>query len=260
MWDDPWAVVAATEGTRMPLPAANLPLGFSFACTLDRPADLPAWRTLVGTHWTPADLVERLAGAWIACLSFEGFLVATCVLRPHTAGPFWILETLVSRKKGSAHGLLRQAIRFLCDLGGPPSIFFTWELSLMQLAGTLWKGWWRAIRSIQTTWIWTADCFCHHKGLHVNNQRFRMPTIITAPTWSVTVSDSGLEDGWGYVLAFSGEPDWPAVAAKGRWLSLWAYGPRPPGTWGFTSHVVVIGALNYAGVPPAWLTAEVASS
>lgn len=87
-----------------------------------------------------------------------------------------------------------------------------------------------------------------------------MPTVITGPLWSATVSDSGLEDGWGYVLAFSGEPDWPAVATKGGWFSLWSYGARPGPDWGFTSHVVVTGAINYAGVPPAWLSAEVASS
>jgi len=87
-----------------------------------------------------------------------------------------------------------------------------------------------------------------------------MPTVLTGESWSATVSDSGLEDGWGYVLSFTGEPDWSAIAKKGGWLSLWAYGPRPPGPWGFTSQVVVTGAVNYAGVPPYWATAEVASS
>lgn len=256
MWDHPWALVAATEGTRLPPPLPILPDGFSFACYSGLPPD--TWRTLVGTHWTPADLAERLEGTWIACLSFHGILVATCVLRPHKGA--WILETLVSRKKGSANWLIRSAFRFLWDRVGPFSLFFTWELSLLQLAGTVWKGWWRAIRAVHSTWIWTADCFCHHKGLHVNNRRFRMPTVMTGGSWSVTVSDSGLEDGWGYVLAFTGEPDWPVIATKGGWLSLWTYGVRPPGPWGFTSQVVVTGAVNYAGVPPQWATAEVASS
>jgi len=257
MWDHPWAVVATTsEGTRLPPPLPILPAGFSFICSLGAPPE--TWIHLVGTHWTPAELAERLEGAWIACLSFEGALVATCVLRPH--GSCWILETLVSRKKGSANWLLRCAFRWLWDHVGPTPLFFTWELSLLQLAGTFWKGWWRAIRAVHSTWIWSADCFCHHKGLHVNKNRFCMPTVITDGTWSVTVSDSGLEDGWGYVLAFTGSPDWPAVAAKGGWLSLWTYGARPPGPWGFTSQVVVMGAINYAGVPPQWASAEVASS
>lgn len=91
-----------------------------------------------------------------------------------------------------------------------------------------------------------------------------MPTVIASPdqSWSVTVSDSGLEDGWGYLLEMTGHqtPDWSVVAAKGGWLSLWSYGSCPGPGWGFTSHVVVVGAINYAGAPPPWISAEVASS
>jgi hypothetical protein len=261
MWDHAWAHVASIEGTLLPPPIPILAEGYSFACYSEYPARPQTWIALVGTRWSPTELVERLTGTWIPCLFFNGNLVATCVLRPLRPNQ-WILETLVSRQKGSADPLIRSAFRFLWDHGGPFSLFFTWELSLLQLVGTWWKGWSKAIRAVRSTWVWTADCFCHHTGLHVNNSRFVLPTVIQPPdhSWSVTVSDSGLEDGWGYVLDFTGSPDWTAVAKRGGWLSLWAYGSRPGSDWGFTSHVVVVGAVNYAGEPPRWITPEIAYS
>jgi len=260
MWDHAWAHVASAGKTSLPPPLPDLTEGFSFTCYAGYPADIQSWIALVGTRWTSADLVERLKETWIPCLFFEGRLVATCVLRRSEGG--WILETLVSRRKGSAEPLLRSAVRFVWGQWGPFSLFFTWELSLFQLVGTWWKGWSKAIRAVHSTWVWTADCFCHHKGLHVNKGRFVMPTVIEPPdhSWSATVSDSGLEDGWGYVLDFTGSPDWSSVAKRGGWLSLWAYGPRPGSEWGFTSHVVTVGALNYDGSPPRWATPEIAYS
>ena len=258
MWDHPWVSIASQEITTLPPPPPRLEKGFIFRC-LRAPSDMTAWIRLVGTHWTPADLVERLADAWIAELEWQGDLVATCVLRPVKKGQ-WVLETLVSRKKGAAHPLLHSVIWWLWNFSGPFALFFTWELSLLQLAVAGWKGWIKALKAVYSTWIWTADCFCNHNGIHVNSARFRMPTLLKGSGWSALVSDSGLEDGWGYVQKFSGSVDWSAVAKRGGWLSLWYYGSSSPGEgWGFTSQVVVVGALNYVGVPSLF-TAEVASS
>jgi hypothetical protein len=262
MWDHPWAAVATAGVTTLPPPVPVLADGVAFHCYPGYPSDVGTWISLVGTHWTPVDLVQRLEGAWICELTAKGVLVATCVLRPLHHNK-WILETLVSRQKGSAYPLINSAFRWLYDHVGPFSLFFTWELSLLQLAGAYFKGWLRAARAVHCTWIWTADCFCRKEGLHVNRARFVMPTVITGPSWSITATDSGLEDGWGYVHSFTGEPDWSTVAKRGGWLFLWYYGPTAPGPlWGFTSQVVVTAAVNYDGPVHRhqWVTAEVASS
>jgi hypothetical protein len=266
MWDHPWAHVATAGVTTLPPPIPVLADGIAFRCFEGYPSDIATWIVLVGTHWTPADLIQRLEGAWIAELSLHGTLVATCVLRPldHIRSK-WVLETLVSKQKGCAYPLINSAFRWIYDRVGPFSLFFTWELSLWQLAGAYFKGWGRAVRAIHSTWIWTADCFCRKDGLHVNRARFILPTIIRHPAddWTVTISDSGLEDGWGYVHSFTGYPDWSAVAKRGGWLFLWYYGAASPGPlWGFTSQVVVVGAVNYDGTLPLplWISAEVASA
>lgn len=253
IWDDPWTLVAMTpEGTRLPPPRTPL-AGLRFVCEQVADLDLEIWNELVGSRWTPAELRQRLADAWIPCLFLGADLVATCVLRPKP--DMWILETLRSRK-GYGTALMRAAIPWIYDFGGVFTLAYTWELSLPGLAGAWWRGWLGSATTLQYGWHWSADCGFCPQGWTPIGERITLPSLIG----SAVVSDSGLGDGWGYVLAYTGEPDWAAVAKKGGWRSLWMRATTAPKGWTWTGECIVVGFLNYAGQSVDWITAEISFS
>jgi hypothetical protein len=200
---------------------------------------LDAWIALVGTRWLPHQVLERLAGAWIPCLFQGDELVATCVLRPKG---LWILETLHARK-GFGTPFLRSMVVWLYKHDGPFSLGYTWELSLAGLVGAWTKGWLASANQIQYGWSWslhTSCSFCSKES----DPRFVVPVVIQTEKGIAIVSDSGLRDGWGTVLAYRGDPDWALIAREGRWISLWMRASRHPSGWIWTGEIVVVGVLN----------------
>jgi hypothetical protein len=277
IWDDPW-IAAATDRsgpartfcTLLPPPRPVLPVGLTFTClmTSDITATLwSEWRDLVGTTWDVEALVERLAGAWIAVMrDSSGTLVGTCVLRSRS-GALWLLETLRAFK-GVGTPLMRSVMTWIWDRGGPFMLGFTWELTGPQLVTAWWRGWLAAAATVQFGWSWRRPqgeengcLFCPSKDKH--RPLLRLPTLIGGTT---VVTDSGLGDGWGYVLAIrssSGTPDWTAVCERGGWRNgLWMRSASaPPGDgWRPTGEIVVVGLLNCwdtASIPLEWITAEI---
>jgi len=240
-------------GTRLPPPRSPLAAGLRFICVQVTDLDIEAWIELVGCRWTPAELRVRLKDVWIPCLIKNGDIIATCVLRPKP--DMWILETLRSHK-GYGTPLLRAAIPWLYDHAGPFTLAYTWELSLPGLAAAWWRGWLGSATTLQYGWQWSADdCgFCPRAWQPIGD-RLTLPSLIG----SAVVSDSGLGDGWGYVLVYTGEPDWAAIAKKGGWRSLWIRASTPPKDWSWTGECIIVGFLNYAGQSVDWITAEISS-
>ena len=276
IWDDPW-IAAATDHsgparrfcTLLPPPRPVLPAGLTFACLL-RTDITPEWRDLVGTAWDLETLAARLAGAWIAVMrDGSGALVGTCVLRTK-GNDLWLLETLRARH-GVGTPLMRSVMTWIWDRAGPFMLGFTWELTAPQLAVAWWRGWLAAAAAVQFGWSWRAPSnpennpnqgclFCPSKDKH--QPLLRLPTLVG----TVVVSDSGLGDGWGYVLAIRGggkTPNWTAVCERGGWRNgLWMRSATaPPGDgWRPTGEIVVVGLLNCwdtASVPLDWITAEI---
>jgi len=263
IWDDPWVLLAMQGGTTIPPPRTPL-AGQRFVCVQVRDLDLVAWIDLVGTRWTPEEVAARLVGAWIPCLFADGDLVATCVLRP--LPDKWILETLRARK-GYGTPLLRAVIPWLYAKAGPFTLGYTWELSAPGLCGAWLKGWLGSATTIQYGWAWSADCSFCPTGWSPIGERLVLPTLFQSDAGLAIVSDSGLGDGWGNVLAYRGSPSWDAIAKKGGWKALWMRASRPPyrppyrdAEWIWTGEFVVVGLLNYRGESPPdieWITAEI---
>jgi hypothetical protein len=298
IWSDPWIDVATTpppEGTgvspfctTLPPPRPTLPPELRFRC---EPAAaitdtaLSDWRTLVGTQWPVTALRQRLADAWVAELRTDGNLVATCVLRRGSAAAVWILETLVARptRRGYATALVRSAITWIWETGqrGPFVLAYTWELSVAQLAVAWWRGWLKSAAAYESGWIWVPQEGCSFCGSNTDRNAYpvgpAMPLIFRSAEGEAILSDSGLGDGLGYVLACRGAVDWTAVIRRGGWRALWWRGTSPPSlhctsnmeassraanAWQRTGEVIVVGLLNYdgrsPGIPTRWVTAEVA--
>lgn len=215
---------------------------------------LQDWIALVGTRWLPEQILQRLVGAWIPCLFQGDELVATCVLRPVSG--LWILETLRARK-GFGTPFLRSMVVWLYKHTGPFSLGYTWELSLVGLLGAWSRGWLTSAVQIQYGWSWSPICGFCSKGHH--EPRFIVPTVLTTERGTAVVSDSGLQDGWGHVQAYRGEPDWTQVAEEGRWRSLWMRASETPPGWTWTGEWVVVGILNqiHGSYTTKWSTAEI---
>jgi hypothetical protein len=272
IWDDPWIAVATDQGgeprtfcTTLPPPVPDLSAGLVFGCVTCNALDLGAWADLVRTRWTPAELLVRLQGAWIPCLwRADVGLVATCVLRP-VGENRWILETLRAQS-GYGTPLMRSLMTWIWrHVGGPFVLAYTWELTAAQLVGAWWRGWLASAAAIQYGWVWRqeGDCsFCPEatewKPLGPR------PVLPIHMGEGMAVSDSGLGDGWGYVMTTqeeAGGVDWSAFAKKGGWRSLWMRAATSPGPkWKWTGEFVVVGLLNQWGDPGPvnWITAEIA--
>jgi hypothetical protein len=269
IWGDPWIAVATDRSgvprrwcTTIPPPVPALPAGMQFRCTRVADIDLAEWRELVGTRWGDTSLKARLADTWIPCLhDSTGRLAGTCVLRP--IGDAWHLETLCAIP---GHGtlLMRLIMTWIWrHVGGPYILAYTWELTAAQLCMAWWRGWLQSAIAIEYGWSWyTTECgFCSNTDwVPATVARFEMPTLIQRGAWSVVVSDSGLGDGWGYVLRFAGDVDWPAVATAGGWRALWCHRRFGPKGWHWTGEFVVRGRLNQWAdvVEEVPITAEVA--
>jgi GNAT superfamily N-acetyltransferase len=242
----------------MPPPPPELPPGIVFKCV--RVSDMSGstlleWRSLVGTQWSSVALQERLAGAWIAMLVTGGRQdpVATCVLRPRPA-VVWLLETFVARPRGAGYGtlLVRHAVPWAWSQGCR-SLVYTWELGPVGLGVAWWRGWLRT--AVTYDWGWSlrsegetgVGCsFCPSTGAV---SRFTLPVLIRdehTSAWAI-VSDSGLGDGWGYVLITAGAVKWSDVFQKGGWRALWYHGPTAPvgdDPWRWTGEMVVTGVIG----------------
>lgn len=296
IWSDPWIDVATTpptegEGVRpfcttLPPPKPTLPPDLRFRCepaAVMTDTDLSVWRERVGTCWDVSALRQRLESAWIARLwvtkGTADTLVATCVLRRGPATAMWILETLVAQPKGKGYAtaLVRSAMTWIYETGqrGPFVLAYTWELSVAQLAVACWRGWLKSAAVYESGWILGVEgCqFCGTNTAHYPVGPI-MPVVFRSAGAEVIVSDSGLGDGLGYVLACRGEVDWAAVARQGGWRALWWRGKTSPsgasrhtiassGIWQRTGEVIVVGLLNYDGcgaIPTRWITTEIAPS
>lgn len=267
IWGDPWTEIATQKSgsgrfcTTLPPPRSPLPLRF-----LDNQKPNQEWLDFVRTRWTIEEAALRLTDAVIPCLfDDDGILVATCVLRHRDV---WILETLRAVHGWGAR-FLRAVIPWLWfeKVGGPFIMAYTWELSLPGLLGAWWRGWLRSAAEIQYGWAWTSEgesCgFCPDNGWEPVGPRLAMPTYFQDPSENgfAVISDSGLVDGWGYVLAFRGIPDWSTAAKKGGWKRLWMRRSVSPGPgWSWTGEFVVVGLLNYncgLRLSLEWITAEI---
>jgi GNAT superfamily N-acetyltransferase len=254
IWDDPW-LLAPLSG---PPPAPpELPAGMVFRClqVCDMSGTLLLqWRDLVGTRWSISALQERLAGAWVALLYDSGGRgpVATCVLRPR-GSTIWLLETFVARPQGSGFGtlLMRHALPWVWAQGCR-SLIYTWELGPVGLAAAWWRGWLRTTASYEWGWVLRRDstgCSFCPETRDASGSQFITPVLIRSTQhngpWAI-VSDSGLGDGWGYVLMTAGAVDWQTVFQKGGWRALWYRGDSAPtGTdWKWTGEIVVTGVIG----------------
>ena len=263
----------------MPPAPPELPAGLFFRCVHVEDMSgslLLQWRTLVGTQWSLAALQERLAGAWIAMLVADGRQnpVATCVLRPRgSASAVWLLETFVARPRGAGYGTLlsRHAIPWVWSQGCR-SLVYTWELGPVGIGVAWWRGWLRTAVAYEWGWVLRRDdsksCSFCPEILTANVSQFTMPVLIRderrGDSWTI-VSDSGLGDGWGYVLMTSGPVDWPTVFQKGGWRALWYRGTGAPqgAGWKWTGEIVVTGVIGITPPPTVMqrlrLSSEVAS-
>jgi hypothetical protein len=216
------------------------------------PAGITAdWLTFVGTGLSVEVALRRIGkGAQIACLFAEdGRLVATCVLRP-VVERVWSLETFVARPRGSRFGewLLRCVMWNLWGSRGA-TLMFQWELQgLPALLGAAWRGWLQASKRIDYGWRWrrsaeAAACgFCPVTAAWLPLEETGGEVTVDG----VTVVDSGLCDGWGYVLAGAERDgiDWTRVAAAGGWRELWWAGGMAPHGWHWTGEWVVHGRVG----------------
>jgi GNAT superfamily N-acetyltransferase len=275
IWSDPWIEVATTPSiyrplcTRLPPPPCRLPEDVSFRVYTiqdrfdtekgDQTRLLAAWNTLVQSSWTPAQLQIRLHQARIACIFHKRSLLATCVLRPrsHEGIPFCILETLIvspkHRNKGYGAMLMRSVLTWLWDTYGPCILGYIWELSLKEFVWAWWRGRLTSAVEIRYGWIWKNPRPCTNTSMDAS-----VPLRFHTKEGDryVVISDSGLNDGWGYVQDCSGEIDWPAIAYRGGWKGLWS--STKTKEWKWSGEIVVIGLLNYCGKTiPSFRSAEI---
>jgi len=246
-------------GTLLPPPTTELAEGQRFTCVQAADLDMVAWIDLVGTRWTEEELALRLADAWIPCLYQGDDLVGTCVLRQRQGD--WILETLRARRTfGTA--LMRAAIPWIYKRVGPYSLRYTWELRLPALLYAWAQGWLSSTAQLQYGWVWSASgcSFCGPTPWSPIGPRLALPTFFRDASGSAIISDSGLGDGWGHVCLFQGAPDWPTLAKRGGWRTLWCRSSEAPAGFSWSGEFVVVGILNYRGGPKRteWVTAEIA--
>ena len=281
LWSEPWlALASSAEGTRIPPPRPTLPAGAAFQLVPVEAALTADWLTFVGSGLSVAAARARVQepGSLIALLdTVEGS--ATCLLRPADAR-VWRLESFVARPRGRRLGelLLRSVMWHLWFLpgGGGATLTFQWELAgLPSLVGAWWRGWLGAAVTVERGWRWrrtaeqekcgfcpVTDAWVPPVGGIAGGGR---PIVVRDPSadWTVVVADSGLCDGWGYVLAYKGSGsnvEWSRVAAMGGWRELWYRCPSAPlgGAWTWTGEWVVIGRVGVGQpVQTRWLTAEV---
>lgn len=262
IWEDPWI---DNPTTSPPEPPA-LPVGLEFRCV--RVSDMEPlflrWSLLVGTQWPAAALRKRLTGAWVALLvvSETSDPVATCVLRPGD-GWTWALETFVvaAEARGAGFGrlLLRHAVPWAWSQGCR-SLVYTWELTLGPLLTAWRRGWLRTAVAYEWGWVLRSSggsgCnFCPVAA--AVSQGPAEPLLFGARGTYAVVSDSGLCDGWGYVMLTSGDGSvdfWNSIMQKGGWRALWYRGPSAPGSgWRWSGEVVVVGVI---GATPEGLNAR----
>jgi hypothetical protein len=288
IWSHPWIAAALSpEGVRLP---PEVPVGVRWTASLVgemSDTELEAWGAFVRTGWVTEALRLRLAdGAVVVRVWSEGVLCGTCVVRPRGSDGLWLLETLVAKPRGAGWGAatMHAAVRTVWDRGGT-SIGFVWEMPFGGLLRAWWRGWMGAAVSVERGWAWRTTVAAAECGFCPNTKAWLparpppvMPVVVSAEDggWTVVVSDSGLLDGWGHVLAVSAREgvDWERVAAVGGWRDLWYAGAVAPAEgyagatvpaegWRWTGEVVVRAILNRAGRPApsatAWITAEVSS-
>jgi hypothetical protein len=259
LWSDPWIEAAtAPGGTDLPPPVPELPAGIQFTCVQAASLDIAEWRGFIGSDLSVQQIAERIGDDWVCCLRGPQ-LIATCVLRGR--GSTWILETLFARERGHGYGnlLVRSAITWIWRRSGRFTLVYTWELSVLALAGAWWRGWLCSAVAIQRGWILrNGPCgFCSD----LSGGRFNTPVLFRDSSGSAVVLDSGLGDGCGYVQMWRGEPSWDSIMKRGSWSSLWYRGYRsPPGSWAWTGEFIVIGALNAAtSIQKEWISAEIST-
>jgi hypothetical protein len=286
IWTHPWLTVAlSAEGVGVPpeRPPGEVRWSADLATGLTD-TELEEWGGFVRTGWGVAALRTRLGdGAVIVRVwsTERECLRGTCVVRPRSA-ELWLLETLVARPQRAGWGsaTMHAAIRTVWDRGGC-RVGFVWELGAGGLLRAWWRGWLGAAVSVERGWMWSvprplgegACGFCPNTAAWLPPPHGSpvMPVVVSGRGWTVVVSDSGLLDGWGYVLAVSGESkemvNWTRVAAVGGWRHLWFAGSSAPEGWRWSGEVVVRGIINKGwkrtgggeSSPTAWITAEVSS-
>lgn len=213
------------------------------------------WQEVVRSKWPNDVIANRLMGALVPCLRREGQLIATCVLRPQ-GGPLWVMETFVARWRGSGYGglLLRCFIDWMWRRFGPVTIGYTWELTAGQLVGAAIRGWLASAASVQMGWSWMASAKSATAAV-----RPTLPVWMSDKGGSAVVTDSGLEDGWGYVSAYRGSPSWDLIAKKGGWQRLWFRGSSAPSDqWKWSGEFVVVAFMNSnISRSSEWITSEI---
>jgi hypothetical protein len=273
LWDDPWIAAALSEGgTDLPPLPVTLPPDLVFSCAPASEQLCDEWIAVVGTVWSLEQLAERLADTWICMVRTrgkgqgQGNLVATCVLRPRAH--IWFIETLVSRQRGCGSLLIRAMGPWLWKhVGGRFTLGYSWELTSSQLLYAWWRGWLRTATSIEYGWVLRLDNSCKFCPLLKDKQKptKTMPFLVQTAAGSAVITDSGLGDGWGYVLKQTGSPDWQLIHKRFGFHSLWCSSSDPPLTerlsWQWTGEFIVTGFLNKRIGDPDygdWITAEVA--
>ncbi len=254
LWSEPWLEIASRpEGTRIPPPQPILPTGLSFRWEDRVTAE---WLAFVGTALSVEAAQQRLGAGRIASLIVVDTdeRVATCVLRPvEGQRGVWNLETFVARPRGLRRGelLLHCLMWELWHFGPGATLLFQWELQGMPaLLGAWWRGWLAASVRTERGWRWRraaeqASCgFCAVTAAWIPPAGGAIVGICEVE--GVQVVDSGLCDGWGYVLSWSGVPDWSRVAAAGGWRELWFQGSHPPpgNSWTWTGEWIVHGRVG----------------
>jgi hypothetical protein len=258
LWSEPWLQLASSaEGTRIQPPRPFLPEGITFRLRSAAEGISVGWLTFVGTALSVKSARGRVgSGALVAELirRDDGERVATCVLRP--VGPAtWSLETFVARPRGARWGeWLLRAVMWELWVPFGATLVFQWELAgFPVLLGAWWRGWLASARAIEYGWCWRraaereACGFCPVTDVWLPPSGKVVGGVYTTADGRVTVADSGLCDGWGYMLKGGDgeEKDWSAVAALGGWRELWFRGPKAPGAdWQWTGEWVVIGCVG----------------
>jgi hypothetical protein len=258
LWSEPWLELAASPaGTLIPPPRQVLPSGWHYERVSATAGITADWLDFVGAGLPVEAACQRVGrDASVACLFVKSVLVATCILRP-VADRVWSLETFVARPRRRRYGewLLRCVMRDLWAHRGA-ALVFQWEIAgLPALLGAAWRGWIRAARRIDYGWRWrraaeAASCgFCPVTAAWLPSVEEKEKDEVVVE--GVLVVDSGLCDGWGYVLDMPANRtgiNWTRVAAAGGWRELWWAGAMSPGAeWHWTGEWIVHGRV---GLPP----------
>jgi len=206
IWDDPWCCLAAKGPTRLPPEPVNWSAAGVQLVIIPGMMATQEWIRFIQTGWSVEEARQRLSDAKILMCRDRDNIRGTCVLRQRDN--WWILETLRA-DVGYGSIIMRGAVRWLWDqTAGLFRLTFLWEISHVGgLVGSIYRGWWRAVRQIRWGWIWrqegAADCGWCAGGAAVLPWRKR-PTLPVILKNAVVVTDSGLKDGCGYVVSFAG--------------------------------------------------------